>query len=169
MGIKKTHPTVYLSLGSNLGDRIQHLHDAQNELEKEVGEISAISQIFENPPCGFDAEQDFLNMCVKLSTDHSPSDLLKAVKRIEKQLGRLETKQKGYSSRCIDIDIILCGNTVLHSEKLTIPHPHFRKRMFVLKPLKDIAFNEIDPETMLTIEQLFNNCGDQSTMRVYNH
>ncbi len=168
MGIK-SKSTVYLSLGSNLGDRIQHLLDAQNEINKNVGEIISVSQVYENPPSGFDAEQDFLNMCIQLSTDLSPLELLEAIKQIEQEQGRTLSSKDGYSSRCIDIDIILYTNCVFQSEKLTVPHPHFRKRMFVLLPLNDIALNEIDPETMLTIEQLIDNCSDQSTMRIFNH
>ena len=148
---------------------MQHLRSAQNEISVELGRISAVSKVYENPPSGFNAEQDFLNICLQLSTNLAPMDLLNRIKEIEKRLGRSTIKEKGYASRCIDIDIILYGNTVIRSENLTIPHPHFRKRMFVLNPLKDIALKEIDPETMLTIEQLFHNCGDQSTMRIFNH
>ncbi len=72
-----------------------------------------------------------------------------------------------YHSRCIDIDIILFNNLTIDSEALTIPHPHFRKRRFVLKPLNDIAFNKIDPETSLTIEQLLANCTDESDMKIW--
>ena len=165
MGIN-SKSIVYLSLGSNLGDRLQHLLYAQKELITGVGEITSLSPIYENPPNGFNAEQDFLNMCLKITTDLSPLKLLKEIKRIEKKLGRSTSAHKGYTSRCIDIDIILYGNIVFHNEKLTIPHPSFRKRMFVLKPLADIALNETDHETMLTIGQLFDNCGDQSTMSI---
>ncbi len=168
MGIK-SKSTVYLSLGSNLGDRIQHLLNAQNEINTNVGEIISVSHVYENPPSGFDAEQDFLNMCIQLNTDLSPLELLKAIKQIEQKLGRTLSTKNGYSSRCIDIDIILYANRVFQSKKLTVPHPHFRKRMFVLLPLNDIAFNEIDPETMLTIGQLFDNCRDQSSMRLHKH
>lgn len=167
MGIK-SRSTVYLSLGSNLGNRVQHLLDARNELNSDAGEIASVSRIFENPPNGFDAEQDFLNICIKLNTDLSPLQLLDVIKQIEQRLGRQRNTTNGYTSRCIDIDIILYDNRVLHSEKLTIPHTHFRKRLFVLKPLSDIALNEIDPETMLTIQQLLDNCSDPSTMRIYN-
>ncbi len=164
----KLRSTVYLSLGSNLGDRKKHLNKAKHELEDSVGEIIATSNIYENPPNGFEAEDDFLNICLKLKTSLSPQKLLTAIKRIEQQLGRISNKQEGYSSRCIDIDIVLYEGVILSSEKLTIPHPHFRKRLFVLKPLNDIASNEVDPETMLTIEQLFNNCSDQSILHIYN-
>lgn len=164
----KSKSTVYLSLGSNLHDRFQHLKNAQIELKKDAGEITAISEIYENPPSGFEADLDFLNICIELITDHSPQELLKIIKGIEQRLGRSTSQKEGYSSRCIDIDIILFQRTIINSEKLTIPHLHFRKRMFVLKPLNDIASNEIDPETMLTVRQLFNNCSDTSNLEIYN-
>lgn len=161
--------TVYLSLGSNLGDRFQHLLDAQNELSETIGEIVSVSHIYENPPNGFEAEHDFLNLCLKMNTELSALQLLDKIKEIEHRMGRKLSNLNGYTSRCIDIDIILYNDCQIQSEKLTIPHPHFRKRMFVLKPLNDIAFNETDPQTMLTIEQLLNNCTDQSTMCIFNH
>lgn len=160
--------TVYLSLGSNLGDRFQHLQNAQAELTKKVGPIKAVSQIVENPPIDFEAEHQFLNLCLRIETKLSPIELLGAIKKIENDLGREEKTTEGYVSRCIDIDIILYESLVLDSKELTIPHPHFRKRRFVLQPLNEIASQEIDPKTMLTIDQLFHNCGDQSTMNNYN-
>ena len=167
MGVRPIS-TVYLSLGSNLGDRFQHLQNAQVALSKVVGEISTVSRIYENPPSGFDADQDFLNICLSIETGLAPAELLKTLKKIESELGRTMKSAKGYSSRCIDIDIILYLDIVFQSENLTLPHPQFRKRMFVLKPLNDIAPNEIDPVTMLTIEQLFLNCGDTSTLNFCN-
>lgn len=159
--------TVYLSLGSNLGDRFQHLQNAQKALTENVGVIKSVSRIVENPPFGFEAEQDFLNLCLSIETNFSPVELLNAVKNIETDLGRAVKSTNGYVSRCIDIDIILYENVVLSSSKLTIPHPHFRERLFVLSPLREIASSEIDPVTMLTIEQLLLNCMDKSPMNFY--
>lgn len=161
--------TVYLSLGSNVGDRYQHLLNALAELSNQVGTVKLISNTYENPPSGFQADQDFLNLCAEVYTELPPQDLLIVLKQIEKQLGRSKSSSEGYSSRSIDIDIILYDDLIVKSKKLTIPHAHFRKRMFVLKPLNDIAHNKIDPESKLTIGQLFNNCNDQSIMRIYNH
>lgn len=167
MGIN-SKSTVYLSLGSNLGDRLQHLQKAQEELTNNVGTIIKVSRIVETPPHGFEAEHNFLNLCLAIETEFSPVALLEVLKKIEKNLGRKEKTTEGYASRCIDIDIILYENVLIKSEQLTIPHPHFRKRLFVLKPLSEIASKEIDPETTLTIEQLFHNCSDESTMNIYN-
>lgn len=147
---------------------MQHLLDAQMELSSEVGKITSVSNVYENPPNGFDAEHDFLNICVELTTDFSPEDLLNKIKEIEQRIGRIINKEPGYTSRCIDIDIILYDKLVMQSEELTIPHQHFRKRLFVLKPLSDIALNQIDPETMLLVGQLLKNCSDPSTMLNYS-
>ncbi|MDG1332272.1 MAG: 2-amino-4-hydroxy-6-hydroxymethyldihydropteridine diphosphokinase [Crocinitomicaceae bacterium] len=160
--------TVYLSLGSNLGDRYQYLLNALAELSNKVGTVKLISETYENPPSGFQADQDFLNLCAEVYTRLSPDELLATLKNIEEELGRTKDISEGYSSRPIDIDIILYDDLILSKENLTIPHPHFRKRRFVLKPLSTIAYNKIDPETKLTIGQLFNNCSDQSIMRIYN-
>lgn len=159
---------VYLSLGSNLGDRYQNLLNALAELSNKVGTVKLISATYENPPNGFESEQDFLNLCAEVYTLFSPEELLVELKKIEEDLGRLKSNSEGYSSRLIDIDIILFDDLILTSETLIIPHPHFRKRMFVLKPLSDIAHNKIDPKSKLTIGQLFNNCSDQSIMHIYN-
>lgn len=167
MGIN-SKSTVYLSLGSNLGDRFQHLQNAQAELTENVGTIKAVSRIVENPPQGFDAQLDFLNLCLSIETNLSPLELLAAIKKIEEKLGRTVKSIEGYTSRCIDIDIILYEYVVMCSEKLTIPHPHFRKRIFVLSPLREIAPSEIDPKTMLSIQQLYDNCNDDSTLHFYN-
>ena len=158
---------AYLSLGSNLGDRYQNLIDALNELESKVGTVQSISKTYENPPNGFQADQDFLNLCCEVHTKLSPNELIMKTQDIEKELGRSKNNSEGYSSRPIDIDIILYDELILTSRILTIPHPLFRERMFVLKPLNDIAHDKIDPETKLTIEQLFNICSDQSIMRIY--
>ena len=162
-----TSAIVYLSLGSNLGDRYQNLMNAIDELRDKVGSVKLTSKTYENPPSGFQAETNFLNLCIEAHTNLSPNELLTTVKRIEKELGRAESSSKTYASRPIDIDIILYDNIILKTDVLTIPHPNFRKRMFVLKPLNDIARDKIDPETLLTIGQLFNNCSDQSSMSVY--
>ena len=167
MGIIR-HSIAYLSLGSNVGDRKYQLDKAQEELSKKVGSIETVSSIYENPPVGFEAEQDFLNLCLSIRTQLSPFELLEACKSIEFSMGRLEKSTNGhYQPRCIDIDIILFNDLILDAKELTLPHPHFRKRHFVLKPLNDIAFSKTDPETSLTIEQLLTNCTDQSDMKIW--
>ncbi|MFK7785703.1 MAG: 2-amino-4-hydroxy-6-hydroxymethyldihydropteridine diphosphokinase [Crocinitomicaceae bacterium] len=159
---------AYLSLGSNLGNRYQHLLNALAELSNKVGTVKLISETYENPPSGFQAEQDFLNLCAEVYTQLEPRELLNTLQQIERELGRKKRASEGYSSRPIDIDIILYGDLILSENDLTIPHPRFKERMFVLKPLNDIVPKKIDPESNKTIEELYNNCADQSLLRVYN-
>jgi len=164
----KKVPTAYLSLGSNLGNRYQNLLDALAAVSNQVGTVKLISQTYENPPVGFESEENFLNLCAEIHTELTPVALLKELNLIEKELGRTEKSSEGYSSRLIDIDIILYDDVILTDSKLTIPHPHFKERLFVLKPLNDIAPSKIDPKTKQTIEQLYEKCTDQSILTVYN-
>ena len=159
---------VYLSLGSNLGDRCKHLQDAKHQLHKHAGEVLSTSSVYENPPLGFEAETDFLNLCLKMSTTLSPIALLEVIKSIETDLGRLQNKSGVYASRCIDIDIVLYDALCFESELLTLPHLQFRTRKFVLAPLHELSPQLIDPITHLTMEQLLKNCADKSCINTYN-
>jgi 2-amino-4-hydroxy-6-hydroxymethyldihydropteridine diphosphokinase len=146
---------VYLALGSNSGNREEHILNAITLLNVRVGKFIIKAGNFENEAQGFESDTLFLNTCVQIQTKLSPTNLLAEIKRIEKDLGRLPKKNEKYESRSIDIDIILYSDTVISTEELTIPHLHFRSRDFVLVPLTEIAPNVIDPLTNLTIQQLY--------------
>lgn len=161
---------AYLSIGTNLGDRIKNIDESIELIQSEAGDLIAKSSIYTTEPVGFSAETDFLNLCISIRTKLSPLELLEKLKRIESQLGRKKKSQNGvYQSRLIDIDIILYGDTKMTSEKLTIPHERYHQRMFVLKPLTQIAVNLHDPNQGKTIKQLFNECNDQSAIHLYDH
>lgn len=166
MEISKTD--LYLSLGSNIGDRLGYLREAIVRINMEIGTIKSISPVYETPPWGFDAATPFLNLCVLVPTKLSAKSVMEEIKQIEKVLGREKSQVKGYSSRKIDIDIILYGHLCIDLENLHIPHPRFRSRKFVLQPLKDIAKDVTDPFTNLTIAQLFGNCQDISLITCYS-
>ena len=157
--------SIVLSLGSNLGDRTSYLQQATQQL-KSFGEITGISSTYETPPVGFEADTNFLNICIELDTHLSPKDLLSGIHSIESEMGRIRSEE-GYISRTIDIDIIFFGEQILQSETLHIPHPSFRERKFVLKPLIDLGIHRTDPVTHLTVEQLLNNCIDKTPISVY--
>lgn len=159
---------AYLSLGSNLGNRCEHLKNAKDKIQEQIGEIIGESSVYENPPNGFQAETDFLNMCIKVSTQKSPFELLHALKSIETELGRVNPTSNGYASRCIDIDIIFFGERIIVSEQLIIPHTKFRERNFVLVPLNELSPNTIDPITHLTIALLLENSLDEFNMKEHN-
>lgn len=165
MGV--TESTI-ISLGSNLGDRQHYLQEAINAISKRIGHVNSESSIYETPPWGFETNNSFLNMCIEVYTNLAPLTLLKNLKVIETELGREKSTSDGYSSRKIDLDIILFGKQILTNKILSIPHPRFKDRRFVLQPLNDIAPNRIDPNTHLTIAQLLANCTDQSIIECYS-
>ena len=158
---------LYLSLGSNLGDRINYLRQAIDRINDLLGKVTLVSAVYETPPWGFESTSPFLNLCLHLTTAHSPESVLVELKSIEKALGREKKQESGYSSREIDIDIILFGMRTMEQGNLCIPHPRYTNRRFVLQPLNDIASYCIDPTTHLTIGQLLANCTDNSEITCY--
>lgn len=147
--------TVYLALGSNLGDRYQQLEQARQLINERVGEIERCSQEYETDPVGFESEHPFINQAIKVLTDLDPFDLLRVTQEIELELGRDRKSEQGqHYDRTCDIDIILYGDLILDHKQLQIPHPHFRERRFVLRPMLDIAANVIDPVTHKSIMEL---------------
>lgn len=150
---------VYLALGANLGRRRENLQQAVDALG-EILAVEAISPLYETAPWGIVDQPDFINLCVAGRTHLAPAELLGAIKRIEKRLGREETERWG--PRLIDIDIILYGAQVYDDGELSIPHPRFHDRAFVLVPLNDIAENVVDPRSGRKIGQLLQEV-DRST------
>ena len=131
--------TVYLSLGSNLGDKEQNLASAVSEIARRIGDITAQSAFLETEPWGFDSENTFLNAAVCVETELSPYELLHTTQQIERDLGRKQKSEKGqYHDRIIDIDILLYDDLHIQTPELTIPHPLMQQRDFVLIPLKEI-------------------------------
>src|ERR1041384_2645811 len=129
--------TVYLSLGSNLGDRAGNLRQAIGQLE-ELGSVNAVSSFYETEPVEVKSHQPwFLNCAVALETELMPRQLLSRVLAIEQSMGRRRTEAKG--PRTLDIDIIFFGNAVVDTAELSIPHPAMQQRRFVLVPLAEIA------------------------------
>lgn len=145
------HKTAYLSLGSNLGDREENLRDAIASLG-EVGEVTAVSSLYETEPVEVTAQPWFLNCAVTLATEKMPRQLLVAVLKIEQGMGRRRTQLKG--PRIIDIDILLFGSSVLKMPHLTIPHPAMHERRFVLEPLAEIAPDVRHPVFKRTAREL---------------
>ena len=132
---------VFLSLGSNLGDRSKNLESAISLIGSRAGDVTAVSSFIETKPVGFKSEKRFVNCAVRIVTALDPFELLRITQQIERELGRT-TKSVGgvYSDRTIDIDILLYGNAVIDTPELKIPHPQMRKRNFVMRPLKEITY-----------------------------
>ena len=137
---------IYLGLGTNLGDRQENLTRAIEALSLALGTCKAQSSFMETEPWGFESENGFLNCVVAFDTELTPTELLDTTERIERELGRTVKSTGGnYHDRLIDIDILLYGNTVIESERLTIPHPLMHLREFVLIPLAEIAPDTVHP------------------------
>jgi len=151
---------VHIALGSNLGDRLHFLQSAINALHTKVGQVSAISSVYETPAFGFDGP-NFLNVCCTLQTTLSPRALLEKLKNVEIELGRSKKSIDGYASRVIDLDILFYENLKLDVLDLVIPHPRLRERRFVLQPLCEIADDFIDPITGQTVLELLESCRDE--------
>ena len=131
--------TVYLSLGSNLGDRQLHLQRAVACLEGEGVKVQRQSSLYETEPQDVARQPWFLNIVVRCETQLFPVQLLKVLQRIERELGRIRAGAVRRGPRVIDIDILLYGNAVIDTPQLTVPHPRMTERRFVLEPLLEIA------------------------------
>ena len=132
--------TLYLSLGTNLGDRRSNLETALTHIAREVGTVISSSDVIETEPWGFDSSNSFLNMAVKVETLLQPLEVLHATQDIEHQMGRSEKSvNREYKDRLIDIDLLLYDDIVMNTPELTIPHPLMYQREFVMKPLLQVA------------------------------
>ncbi|MEE3034697.1 MAG: 2-amino-4-hydroxy-6-hydroxymethyldihydropteridine diphosphokinase [Bacteroidota bacterium] len=150
---------IYLSLGSNLGNRLKNLKRALELLQLRIGVIKKTSSIYETKSVGF-VGQDFLNLCVSIETNFSPKKLLEELLGIEILMGRIKTNIRNLESRKIDLDILFYGNEIIVTEELKIPHPRLENRNFVLYPMQEIAPDLIHPGLKIKINFLLKNSSD---------
>jgi len=157
--MKGTMNTVYLGLGSNLGDRLSSLQKSVTALEESPGmEIQKISPVYETEPVGVSSPQPpYYNAAVELKTKLSPMDLLRLTKDIEFTLGRRNKEMK--DSRYLDLDILVYNQAIIRTPLLQVPHPLLEHRWFVLVPLNDIASDFIPPGFNFTIGDCLNRLG----------
>jgi 2-amino-4-hydroxy-6-hydroxymethyldihydropteridine diphosphokinase len=144
--------TIYLSLGSNIGDREANLRAAVGRLDGADLKVARVSPVYETEPVDVTNQRWFLNLVAEAETTLFPKMLLSRTARIEHELGRVRTVSKG--PRTIDIDILLYGNAVVRTASLEIPHPRMGERRFVLAPLADLAPELRHPVTHQTIRRM---------------
>lgn len=162
---------MYLSLGSNLGDRVNHLEEALGHITDQVGKLVSVSGIYESKAWGFSSEYSFCNCCVSVQTDLEPLPVLETILKIEKGMGRERNPPGeagiGYTDRIIDIDLLLFGDLLFDHPGLVLPHPAIAERRFVLLPLSEIAPTLVHPLTGISISQMLDLCTDQGEVWPY--
>jgi len=156
--------TVYLALGSNIGDRESNLRAAIENMASAGIRVLRESPIYETEPVGYTAQRWFLNMVVEAETALFPLQLLTRTGKIERALGRVRTIPNG--PRTIDIDILLYGTAVVRTPRLEIPHPGMHERRFVLAPLADLSPDLRHPVSRRTVRQMLSEAPPESVRRL---
>lgn len=157
----KIQRIIYLSLGSNQGNKLENLQDAVDQIAKRLGAILKIASLYKTPALGFEGNE-FLNTCIKVSTYLPPDTLIQRILEIEESLGRIRSENENYTNRTIDIDILLFDDEIIFSKELIVPHPRMLERKFVLTPLSEIAANTIHPVAKKHLIHCLENCDDTS-------
>jgi 2-amino-4-hydroxy-6-hydroxymethyldihydropteridine diphosphokinase len=154
---------VFLGLGSNVGDREAHLHEALERLGSGLVTVRRRSAIYRTDPVEVTDQEEFLNQVVAAETDLAPAALVANLLEVERTMGRVRTRDKG--PRVIDLDLLLHGDAVVRQEGVEVPHPRLHLRRFVLVPLAEIAPELVHPVFHLTAKQLLERCPDHSRVR----
>ena len=162
---ENTTHQVYMSLGSNLGDRRQHLLDALQKIKNRIGSIVSQSDFFETEPFEMDSKHLFINMAIQVETCLSAIETLHITQDIERELGRSKKSENGiHYDRIIDIDLLIFDELTMKSSLLNLPHPHMKERAFVLIPLAQIAPQLVIVGETKTIAQLRDDIVDTSML-----
>ena len=157
--------TIYLALGTNLGDRMDNLRRAVAALHPTV-HVTALSSVYETPPWGYTDQPAFLNMALAGETDLEPLELISFLKKLESELGREKTFRNG--PRLIDMDILFYDDLIFNQNDLVIPHPRLHERAFVLVPLNDIAPDLMHPVLKRAVRDLLQDVDTKGVNR-YGH
>lgn len=150
--------SIYLLLGSNLGDRLENITRARHEISRHIGPIITASSLYKTAAWGKTEQPDFYNQVLELATVLTPEALLITILEIEKQVGRV--REERWGPRIIDIDILFYGNLIVSTDNLRIPHPEIQNRKFTLLPLAEIAGNFIHPKIQKTIDEILQESTD---------
>ena len=157
----KIQRIIYLSLGSNQGEKLENLQNSLHAIAQKIGAIHKVASVYKTPALGFEGN-DFLNTCIKVSTYLPPETLIKRILEIEENLGRVRNKNDHYTNRIIDIDLLLFDDEIIFSKELIVPHPRMLDRKFVLMPLSEIASEMIHPVEKRRIKKCLDTCNDTS-------
>ena len=155
--------TYYLLLGGNLGNRLDNLATARQQLAAQLGRVVAQSAIYETAAWGAtaaDPQPDYLNQAVAVQCNLAPAAALAKILEIETGMGRVRNAEQPYMARSIDIDIMLIDEKIINLPNLTVPHPRLQDRNFALIPLMEIAGELLHPVLELTIDELYEKCAD---------
>lgn len=150
--------SVFIALGSNLGNRVEHLKKAVNRLSTTLGSPTQASSFYETEPWGKSEQPLFINQVIVWKSSLSPTDLLKILLDVEYELGRTRTEKWG--ARSIDLDLLYVGGQILTTPQLQLPHPGIPDRRFVLVPLTEIAPGFVHPILNVNHTQLLARCKD---------
>lgn len=161
----KSQNQVVLSLGSNIGNRLEIIQSCIALIHNEIATVVKVSNLYETPAWGFESEP-FYNCALLIHTTKSAQKILSQLLKIEKQLGRVRNKQEGYQARSIDIDIIAINEDVIETENLEVPHKLMQNRKFVLLPMSDLKCDWVHPILKKSIAELIQNCEDESECKV---
>ena len=152
---------IYLSIGSNKGNRYSFIKEALRLIRKDIGKVVLMSKIYETKSWGFHSD-DFLNICIMIKSELLPAELLNKLKNIEDRIGRIRNSTK-ILAREIDIDILFYSDKIVDHEDLIIPHPRLHLRNFVLYPLNEIASDFVHPILIKPISELLEECEDNDS------
>ncbi|MBL6877357.1 MAG: 2-amino-4-hydroxy-6-hydroxymethyldihydropteridine diphosphokinase [Flavobacteriaceae bacterium] len=161
----KSFNKYHISIGSNIGDRLQNLQDAIDLIHLEISIVTSISPIYQTKAVGFEGD-DFYNICISFFSNDDPNNLLQTLLNIETKLGRTRCDKNVYESRIIDLDIILIEDQVINNNLLTVPHPSMHLREFVLAPLNDIDPNINHPILNKNSNELLKSCKDNNIKKL---
>ena len=154
---------IFISLGSNLGNKKAKLLSAFDEIELLIGTIVSKSSFYESEPWGYSSNEFFVNCVIEIASELDAFQTLNELHRIETKLGRLRKDTLEYIDRTIDLDLLYFGNQIIENQ-IIVPHPRLYLRKFVLVPLNEIAKDFVDPLKNKTIHQLLNECEDKSLL-----